>query len=127
MVLSLYGFQLVCQIEPERLSDGSILKYEFSVEQPELVHRYGSGPFCEFRIPREFTTSGVYAITQNDKIVYVGGCSNLSKVFNNGFGKIHMSSTLKNGQQTFCRMNNFILSGFEKGEVFNLFWIERKP
>ncbi len=77
-----YQFQQVCDIQPERNESGSV-----SETMPQDRHRntqklplnkYGSGPFCKFKIPANYNCCGVYAIIVDGKIKYVGECEDLS-------------------------------------------------
>lgn len=81
-----YEFEHVCNVEPLRDADGVCVRfmpqnrYENARNLP--LNRYGAGPFCRFRIPNRFQASGVYTLTADDDLRYVGECANLSARFN---------------------------------------------
>jgi hypothetical protein len=106
-----YEFQRVSNIEPSRAPDGSV-----QIVMPQaryhnrkgLALKYGAGPFCKFTIPNRYQVSGVYAVTVNDEVRYIGECANLSSRFNAGYGNISPKNCFKGGQETNCRLNNLI-------------------
>jgi hypothetical protein len=75
--------------------------------------------------------AGVYAVTVDDGIVYVGECQNLSERFNaRGYGTISPRNCFEDGQPTNCRINALILQGAKQGSRIELWFhqtTERKP
>ena len=112
MRISGFEFDYVDRIEPLRDSDGSVRQFmpqnRYKNTQETPLNRYGVGPFCKFRISNRFQTSGVYVITLDDDIRYVGECANLSERFKTGYGNISPKNCFKGGQETNCRLNNLI-------------------
>ncbi len=112
-----YAFERVGVIQPERDGRGALIE-----ERPEspanlLLHKYGEGPFCRFRIAREdrWRRSGIYVITCGDTVHYVGECQNLAIIWN-FVGRITPSAVrYKGGQQTHCRINALILDEARQG------------
>ncbi len=49
------NFNLICEIEHITNENGYVLEYEPYKEYKNLenkkIHRFGKGPFCQFRIP----------------------------------------------------------------------------
>ncbi len=49
------NFNLICEIEQITNESGYVLEYEPYKEYKNLenkkIHRFGKGPFCQFRIP----------------------------------------------------------------------------
>jgi hypothetical protein len=86
------------------------------------LNTYGAGPFCKFTIPQRFQTSGVYILTVDDKVWYVGECANLSVRFNAGYGNISPKNCFKGGQETNCRLNNLVYTAAKAGERISL-WL----
>lgn len=86
------------------------------------THRYGKGPFCQFRIAQErsWQRSGVYVVTCGDAVRYVGECKNLAMIWNS-VGGITPSAVRKGGRQTHCRINNLILNEAKRG-VESVLW-----
>ena len=123
-----YEFAHVCQIEPLRDASGSVLQVmpqsRYKNAATVLLNRYGSGPFCKFRIPNSYRTSGVYILSIDGEVQYVGECANLSSRFNSGYGNISPRNCYKGGQETNCRLNNLIYLAAERGERVSLWFFQ---
>src|SRR5579871_3679680 len=130
MTIADYKFEYVSDIEPARDIDGSVRpfmpqdRYKNARNLP--LNKYGSGPFCKFTIARRFQTSGVYALTVDDQIRYVGECANLSARFNAGYGNISPKNCFKGGQETNCRLNNSVYMAAQAGGRISL-WFFQTP
>jgi hypothetical protein len=128
MKIAGFEFEHVGDIEPARGADGSLqqfmpqARYENARSLP--LNRYGAGPFCKFKIPSRFRTSGVYLLTVNDEIRYVGECANLSVRFNMGYGHISPKNCFKGGQETNCRLNNLVYLAAVAGERISLWFFQ---
>lgn len=73
------------------------------------MHRYGAGPFCRFQVATGWSQGGVYVLTREEEILYVGECQNLEERWGTrGYGRIHPRNCFQGGQQTNCRINNLI-------------------
>ena len=86
------------------------------------LNRYGNRPFCNFRIPGAIKNSGVYILTVNDEVRYVGECANLSFRFNAGYGNLSPKNCFKGGQETNCRVNNLMLTATQADERISLWF-----
>ena len=106
-------FCYICDLEPERNQGGAISElcpqHRFDNHQALPLNRYGSGPFCKFRIPNSIEVCGVYAILVDGVLKYIGECQNLSTRYNMGYGNISPRNCFRGGQETNCRVNNLIL------------------
>jgi hypothetical protein len=107
-----YEFHKVCALEVERDSAGAVKKFmpqdRYAQAATTPLNSYGKGPFVKFKIPRALKASGVYALTVDGTIKYIGEASNLSSRFNMGYGNISPRNCYKGGQETNCRLNNLI-------------------
>lgn len=91
------------------------------------LNKYGSGPFCSFKIARGRRSAGLYIITSNDLPVYVGECINLEKRYNsNGYGGISPRNCYAGGQETNCRINNLILGDLKSMKQLALWFHEKE-
>ena len=91
------------------------------------LNKYGSGPFCSFKIARGRRSAGLYIITSNDLPVYVGECINLEKHYNsNGYGGISPRNCYAGGQETNCRINNLILGDLKSMKQLALWFHEKE-
>ena len=124
-----YKFHHVCEIIPKLDSDNNVFeflpqsRYENSKNLP--LNNYGKGPFCKFSIDKKyFGKSGVYIISVNDTIQYVGRCVDFYNRFNMGYGSIQPKNCFKGGQETNCRINHNVLTSFKSNSTIQLFFLE---
>jgi hypothetical protein len=126
MKLGNYEFEHVCDIEPVRETDGTLRQHmpqgRYKNARNLPLNRYGSGPFCKFGIPNRFQVSGVYVLTVDEELRYVGECANLSARFNAGYGNISPKNCFKGGQETNCRLNNLLYAAFLAGQRITLWF-----
>jgi hypothetical protein len=121
-----YEFRYVCDIKPLRNHDGTLqllmpqVRYRNVRNLP--LNAYGAGPFCKFTISKNFRASGVYALTVDAELRYIGKCADLSARFNAGYGNISPKNCFKGGQQTNCRLNNLICSSAQAGQCIALWF-----
>ena len=117
-----HDFQHVGEIEPRRDARGAVVKHRPGVGQSEHLHKYGQGPFCQFRIAQGWRFSGVYVIESKDLVCYVGQCHDLSGVWSS-IGSISPAAVRRTGgQQTHCMNNNLIFSEVAQGRNVNLWF-----
>jgi len=88
-----YNFVYVCEINPKLDSNLQILELlpqdRYENKKNLRLNKYGKGPFCKFSIDRKYSgKSGVYVISINDVIQYVGECDDFFKRFGMGYGNI---------------------------------------
>ncbi len=123
-----YEFEHVCDIEPLRDKGGVCVRFmpqdRYQNARDLPLNRYGAGPFCRFRIPTRFHVSGVYVLTIDDELRYVGECANLSARFNAGYGNISPKNCFKGGQETNCRLNNLVYAAALAGQHISLWFFQ---
>ena len=74
-----------------------------------FLNKYGDNKFCEFKITDNLNDKGIYCYIVDDKIKYVGRCTdNFKKRINQGYGKIHPKNCFIDGQATHCHLNSLI-------------------
>ena len=124
-------FMHVCQVSPKTDSQGKPLeifpqnRYENKKNLP--LNRYGHGPFCKFTIDRKYALkSGVYLITIDEIVQYVGKCDDLYKRFGMGYGNISPRNCFKGGQSTNCRINSDILKMIKAEKKVQFYFHETK-
>lgn len=112
-------FEYICEIKPLTDKDGRLIKYEpykqYNNAAGLKLHKYGKGPFCQFRIPSNIPQGGVYILKVDNEIKYVGECENLSSRYNMGYGQISPRNCFTGGQSTNCKINSYILLEVKKG------------
>lgn len=123
-----YDFEHVCDIEPLRGADGTLTQFmpqsRYRNARNLPLHKYGAGPFCKFKISRRLQVSGVYVLTVDEQLRYVGECVNLSARFNAGHGNISPKNCFKGGRETNCRLNNLLYAAVLAGERISLWFFQ---
>ena len=122
-------FSYVESIRPECDERGDVTEdmpqARFCNERNLLLHKYGEGPFCWFRIAQEdrWQRSGIYILTCGGDPRYIGECQNLAQRWGpGGYGRISPRACYSGGQQTNCRINNLIYRGAKSGVQFDLWF-----
>lgn len=127
MQIGSYSFTHICKLSPE-LDAGKIRAFRpqssYANRACLEIHSYGDGPFCKFKIDRHYKVSGVYALTIEDELKYLGECRNLSSRYNSGYGQISPRNCFVGGQRTNCRINNLIYKEFLVGKRVDLWFME---
>ena len=123
-----YEFSYVGDIEPVREPDRTIRQFlpqdRYVNARNIPLNQYGAGPFCKFTIPNHYRTSGVYVLTIDSEIRYVGECASLSARFNAGYGNISPRNCFRGGQETNCRLNNLVYLAAAAGEKISLWFFQ---
>jgi len=115
-----FVFRFVCNIDPERGLDGAIREFmpqaRYKGAGVSRLNPNGAGPFCRFRIPREWRFPGVYAVTVSSRIKYIGECADLAIRWGLGqYGSIQPKNCYVGGQSTNCKVNNRVLVAARDG------------
>ena len=109
-----YVFVHAATIDPERGTDGTPLEFmpqsRYFRARTTRLNRYGAGPFCRFTVKNLPTTSGIYALTIDGQLVYVGIANDLARRWGQqGYATISPRNCYVGGQSTNCKVNNLIL------------------
>jgi len=129
MKINSYQFKWLYTIEPKRDSNNGQIKQFMPQSRYRNIkklplNKYGEGPFCRFKIPNNYNVSGVYAISVENKIKYIGECLNLSSRYNMGYGIISPRNCFSDGQETNCRINNLIYKTANSGSRISLWFLQ---
>ena len=122
-------FSHACKISPKLDSSQNITE-SFPQERYEnknnlKLNKYGKGPFCKFTIDKKFSNkTGVYILTVENEIKYVGECDDFYNRYYMGYGNISPRSCFERGQSTNCRINSNILSSIKINNFVNLYFLE---
>lgn len=120
-----YEFRLVATIEPRRDGAGRVIKYAHSPPDGKRLNRHGQGPFCRFDFPENWPYAGVYAITVDGVVVYVGESANLSTRFGpRGYGSIASRECMSDGQATNCKVNARIADAADCGSRVQVWFLQ---
>lgn len=127
-VFGQYSFYKVTSIELKHDAYGRVQEFmpqsRYNNRKYLALHKYGGGPFCGFRIERNVVFQGVYIITKNEYVVYIGECQNLASRFNNGYGQISPRNCYENGQRTNCKINRLIMKSIVTGNKIDLWFLK---
>ncbi|MYL35174.1 hypothetical protein GLW08_03795 [Pontibacillus yanchengensis] len=118
-------FEYITDIQPETNKAGRVMEYipqeEYDNEIDRVLHGFGEGPFCAFSIPN-VKEEGVYVLLVNDRVYYVGECTDLHTQFNDGYGSISAENCFIGGQPNTCRINARLLQKLYQGAEIKLFF-----
>jgi hypothetical protein len=115
-------FQLLGEIQPDSNESGFV-EYIYPLEAGIQPNRYAGGPFCRLRHMNLPQQAGVYAITTDDRLQYLGECENLAARFGpRGYGRISPRNIHSDGQATNCKINALILETAKSGLAIDLWF-----
>ena len=116
-------FSAIAEIQPERDAAGYIVEDNFQLGPDVRLNKYSDGPFCRFRVAQSITSSGVYALTVGDQVMYIGECENLAKRYSStGYGRISLRNCHSDGQSTNCKINSLVLRHAKAGHSITLWF-----
>lgn len=115
LILGGKTFRYVARISPDAGSDGKPLelmpqdRYHAAASTP--LNPHGGGPFCRFSVPGLPAAPGVYAVTVERQLTYIGmATKSLRERWGpRGHARIHPRNCCKDGQSTNCKVNHRIL------------------
>lgn len=85
------------------------LKKSSNIEYLNFLNKHGDNIFCEFKIQSNLEDKGIYAWVTDNKIRYIGRCTDsFKKRINLGYGKINAKNCYRDGQSTNCHLNSKI-------------------
>jgi len=121
--------ELVWTIDPDRNSRGGITEYNpwdrFPNKNGLMLHEWGEGPFCRFRIPGRFRDrSGIYILVAGGKITFVGWCQNLVQRMNQHYGTISPRKCYEGSEPENCLVNLRILEVSKKKQKVMIYLIQ---
>ena len=99
--------------------------YERANEKP--LNKHGHGPFCRFSIPHLPACPGLYAVTVDRRLAYVGiATKSLRQRWGtSGYAKIQPVNCYSGGQSTNCKINHAILLAVREEQIVEL-WIREE-
>lgn len=123
------AFEFVFEIEPERDESGKFIELmpqsRYKRYGVDRLNRHGEGPFCKFRAPKNMPYSGVYALTIDGTVSYVGECADFSRRWGpTQYGSISPKNCFVGGQSTNCKINSRVLKYCSDGKSVKL-WFHR--
>jgi hypothetical protein len=120
--------ELIYTIEPDHNSRGGVTVFNpwerFPNRSGLMLHEWGEGPFCRFKIPGRFRNlSGVYLIVVSGKVVFVGWCKNLVHRINQNYGTISPRKCYNGSEPENCLVNHNILIAAQEKRKISLYMI----
>ena len=127
--ISFYFFIYIDEIKPERDVDGNIITYNpkdrYAKKGAVNLNKYGNLDFCRFILNNLPAKSGVYALYEDEILVYIGRAKNLSIRWGKmNYGSISPKNCYVGGQSTNCKVNNYIYEATKSGKKLKLYIYE---
>jgi hypothetical protein len=118
-----HEFWLVGSPQLRRTKTGEFEEYVHQLDPGVRRNAHSDGPFCRFGIPSAPNARGVYAVTVNGELRYVGECEDLAKRFSSsGYGQIQPRNCHDDGQSTNCKLNSRILIASKVGDDIQIWF-----
>lgn len=116
-------------LEPDRAPGGDVVEFtpqdRYENRSRVALHAWGAGPFCRFRVPGAPAAEGVYVLTSDGEVRYVGEAVNLRERWGlAGYGSIQPRNCFKGGQPTNCKLNSLVLRSVQAGRQLDLYFVE---
>ena len=129
-VLVLLGqiFIWAANIRPKTRKDGTLWtdmpQARYAEAAQTRLNRHGAGPFCSFDVRGLPDTPGIYAVTLNGILTYVGiATKSLKQRWGpQGYARISPRNCYVGGQSTNCKLNRAILEAAQQKRTVEL-WI----
>ena len=122
-----YIFSKAASLKPDCELNGEIAEFmpqsKYKHKEHSSLHKYGRGPFCRFRITTDLPFQGVYMLTENGNIAYIGEYEDLSARINMGYGQISPRNCYEGGQRTNCKINTLIFRAAQGGNEIDLWFL----
>ncbi len=113
--LTLNGYSITksVHIKPKKTHNDDIEQFEpqsrYCKAHLKQLNKHGAGPFCQFVAVGLPSKPGIYVVTVNGELRYVGKTSDLAQRWGSqGYGVISPANCYQGGQSTNCRINNEI-------------------
>lgn len=126
-----YGFARLGTPSFERNPDGEVKmkrpQDRYSNSEQRALHRYGSGPFCQFDLDVQAyeDAEGVFLITVGSEPKYIGKSSKIGKYIYD-ISNVSPSACYEGGQQTVCRINTKLFRAAQEGRDVSVWATESK-
>jgi len=134
--LTLNGYSLTksVHITPEKMHNDDVEEFEPQNRYPKAhlkqLNKHGAGPFCRFAAVGLPSKPGIYVVTVNEELRYVGMTRDLAQRWGSqGYRVISPANCYQGGQSTNCRINHEILRievWFRREAESELISIERR-
>ena len=116
-------------ITPDRTAEGTFLEFmpqaRYTKANTTRLNPYGGGPFCRFLIPNAPHLDGVYGLTADDNVIYIGEAQDLARRWGlSQYGSIQPKNCYVGGQSTNCNINARVLRSTKAGKRLDLFFLE---
>lgn len=131
MLIADRDFALAGVIDAERGPDGLPVTYSpherFANPKGLPLHSYGRGPFVRLRLPPLAKAAGLYAITVEGEVAYVGIAVNIFERWGRrGYSVIDPRNCFRGGQATNCHINGRLAGVLAAGRDVRL-WVHENP
>jgi hypothetical protein len=124
-----WTFTHVGTIEPARSPNGTVAEFmpqaRYAKANTTKLNPHGTGPFCRFVVPGAPHRSGVYVLTADDNVMYIGKAQDLAQRWGqSGYGTIQPKNCYSGGQSTNCKINAAVLRSTKASQRLDLFFLD---
>lgn len=121
--------ELIWAIEPDHNTRGGITVYNPCDRFPNrgglMLHEWGEGPFCRFKIPLRFRDkAGVYLLVVGGKICFAGWCRSLVQRMNQNYGTISPRKCFVGSEPENCLVNHQILIAAQAKKKIQIYLLQ---
>jgi hypothetical protein len=122
-----WNFMLLGTINPVRMPAGTVLESmpqaRYAKASTTALNPHGAGPFCRFVVSDAPRQDGVYALTADDQVMYIGKAQDLAQRWgSSGYGTIQPKNCYVGGQSTNCKINAAVLRTTKAGQRLDLYF-----
>ena len=122
-----YMFEYQCDIKAEVNENGDIITYnpadKYKKKASTNLNDYGNSEFCYLSKMNLCKDSGVYAVYEDDKLIYIGRAKNLCSRWSRvNYGAISPKNCYLGGQSTNCKINSYICERLKEGKKLELYF-----
>jgi len=124
-----WNFMRVATIDPVRTQASTVLEFmpqaRYAKATTTALNPHGAGPFCRFVVSDAPHQGGVYVLTADDHVMYIGKAQNLAQRWGpSGYGTIQPKNCYQGGQSTNCKINAAVLRMTKAGQRLDLFFLD---
>ena len=117
-----WTFMHVGTIDPDRSPEGKVSEFmpqaRYAKANTTRLNRHGDGPFCRVRVPGGPHRGGVYGMTADDNVMYIGEAQDMAQRWElSGYGSIQPKNCYVGDQSTNCKINGRMLKCRRGGDA----------
>jgi hypothetical protein len=124
-----WTFMHVGTIDLARTPEGTVSEFmpqaRYAKANTTRLNPHGGGPFCRFLVPDAPHRGGVYVLTADDKVMYIGKAQDFAERWGlSQYGSVQPKNCFVGGQSTNCKINAAVLRSTKAGQQLDLFFFD---